>query len=109
MVWDRKIEIDADGAVIVCDEVPVQSSKVLSFIFNLHPEVEVNKEGNALILSNNRAKLCVTLEGTCPINTEHLPGKAYIHLNHCENRRITLSAELGHAVSVRTVIKGGKA
>jgi len=104
--WRRAVEVGKGGGVIIRDAVTSKRRVALRFVFNLHPDVRVEKKEGGLLLRNGQAALRVVLDpgAKCELGWG-LCQEAYRH-RKCRQILLNVGCEARVEVVTRLVPKG---
>jgi hypothetical protein len=96
VIWTRTVKIGS-GCIQITDEIcnSHHAGKNYSFLFNLHPQVEVKKlKDKEFFLKMNGTILLVKFEGDGKV--EVATGLCFHHFRHQPNQQLVFSTETAH-------------
>lgn len=90
IVWSRTIAVKGQNRVEIADRVDSPRAVQWTFIFNLHPDVEVALEGTCARLRNGLVRLRLDMRGSVPCEPAIEKGWCYLDFQHRESRRVVV-------------------
>ncbi len=104
--WKRKITLPGDRRLRLADELNFSGKKTFEFIFNLHPDVEIEESGGSIVLRAGASKLKVRFDCKEQYETSFPPGKCFIDFRHVETQRIIVRVNAFLNLCLETHITG---
>jgi len=102
VTWSRRLNISPDDIVDIEDQVHAQRAVTLTFLFNLHHEVELGDEVDKLMLSHGDQRLAFSYEANHPVTLERSSGRVYADSDHHLSSQIHLTLDRVQEVRLHT-------
>jgi len=88
VTWTRTIEVTKEDDVVIFDRVESSREVMLSFVFNLHPEVSATLSNSQAILWNGPICLRLTWTSEKDSKAEIREGKYFLGAKHLVSRQV---------------------